>query len=479
MAERARSGAATGDVVELPDLFELGRRLRAGETTPTALAEGALRALDGDGRRLNAVVTVTHERALAEAAAAEDDLAAGRDRGPLHGIPYGAKDLLAAAGAPTTWGAAPLRGQSFDHDAAVVARLRDVGAVLAGKLATVELAGGFGYDQPDAALTGPGRNAWDAGAWAGGSSSGSGAAVAAGLVPYALGSETWGSITTPAAMNGVTGLRPTYGRVSRAGAMALSWSMDKIGPLARSARDCAVVLAAIAGPDPSLPPGAPSDGGPRFPPSDGAAPASGFRVAILRGAADGAQPAVAANLAAALEVLREFATLEDVTLPDLPFAEAASIVIIAEGAAAFEDMIERGEVARLTAPEDRVGLLNGLALPAVDYLRALRIRRVAGRALDALLAPFDAVVAPTLLKVAPPLEMGLNEYFADQGDAPRLGAAGNLCGLPAVTVPSGFGERGLPTGLELMGRAFAEDRILAVADAFQARTDWHRRRPPR
>ena len=189
-------------------LAELGRALRSGATTSVDLAETALTRLDEVGRSLNAVVTLTRERALAEARRADDELAAGIDRGPLHGIPYGAKDLLAADGYPTTWGAPPLRDQVFAVDAAVVARLKEAGAVLCAKLATVEIAGGMGYDQPDAALTGPGRNAWDPEAWAGGSSSGSGAAVAARLVPFAIGSETWGSIHCPAAFNGATGLRP-------------------------------------------------------------------------------------------------------------------------------------------------------------------------------------------------------------------------------------------------------------------------------
>lgn len=472
------TGAAV-PATDAPTLPELGRRLRTGETTPTALAEAALAALEGPGRRLNAVATVTRELALAQAVTAEADLAAGRDRGPLHGIPWGAKDLLATAGIPTSWGAAPLRDQTFDRDAAVVTRLQKAGAVLVGKLALVELAGGFGYDQPDAAFTGPGRNAWDPDAWAGGSSSGSGAAVAAGLVPFALGSETWGSITTPSALNGITGLRPTYGRVSRAGAMALSWTMDKIGPMARAAADCAAVLAAIAGPDPALPPGAPPDAGPPFrvDADSGSEAPRRFRIAVLRDATTGTQPEVAANFAAALEVLRELATVEEVVLPDLPFAEAANVVIVAEGAAAFEDLIEGGDVDRLTAPEDRIGLYHGLTLPAVEYLRALRIRRLGGRALEALLSPYDALVAPTLPSVAPPIGESFAGYFRGEGFK-GLGAAGNLCGLPAVTVPNGFGERGLPTGLEFLGRAFAEDRILALAAAYQARTDWHTRRSP-
>jgi aspartyl-tRNA(Asn)/glutamyl-tRNA(Gln) amidotransferase subunit A len=232
-------------------LRELATLVRARRVSPIELTEEFLTRLERLGPRYNAVVTVTRDRALAEARRAEGEIASGDWRGPLHGIPYGAKDLLATrGGVPTTWGAAPLRQQVFEHDATVIRRLEAAGAVLAAKLAMVELAGGAGYRQPRASFTGPGRSPWGEDAWSGGSSSGSASAVAAGLVPFALGSETWGSIVSPAANCGVTGLRPTLGRVSRHGAMALSWSLDKIGPLGLTADDCGLVLAAIAGPDP-------------------------------------------------------------------------------------------------------------------------------------------------------------------------------------------------------------------------------------
>ncbi|HKY51134.1 MAG TPA: amidase, partial [Candidatus Limnocylindria bacterium] len=205
------------------------------------LAEETCERLARVGPRYNAVATVMRDRAIAEATRADAALKR-RDRRPLLGIPYGAKDLLAAKGAPTTWGAPPYRDQVIDMDATAVAKLKRAGAVLAAKLAMVELAGGGGYRYPSASLQGPGRNPWNVERWSGGSSSGSGTAVAGGLVPYALGSETSGSIGTPSAYCGVTGLRPTYGLVSRAGAMALSWTLDKMGPMARSAEDCALAL---------------------------------------------------------------------------------------------------------------------------------------------------------------------------------------------------------------------------------------------
>ena len=457
------------DELSFATVTELGRQIRSGGASPTELAEHFLERLDWIGRQLNAVVTLTPELALAQAAQAEDELAAGIDRGPLHGIPYGAKDLLAVSGYPTTWGAAPFAEQRFDHEAAVVERLREAGAVLVAKLAMVELAGGFGYEQPNAALTGPGRNGWDDGSWAGGSSSGSGAAVAAGCVPFAIGTETWGSIHCPSAFNGITGLRPTYGRVSRRGAMALSWTMDKIGPMARTAEDCAAVYTTIAGPDSADPPtllqkDAPPDHG------------EPFRFGVVRGGFEHAQPEVVANAEASLDVLREIGTVEEVELPDFPWDAAASTVVIAEAASAFEEFITEGKAAGLTAPEDRAGLYHGLTIPAVDYIRALRIRRAGGRAMDQLLIRYDVLVAPTYPHVAPPIDQPFATYF-DREQRRNLGGLGNLCGLPSISVPNGFGERGLPTGLELLGRAYGEERILAAARAFQHKTDWHTNYP--
>ena len=228
---------------------ELAARIKSKQLTSVELTEACLDRLDKTGRKLNAVVTLMRDSALAEARAADAEIRSGKSRGPLHGIPYGVKDLLATKGVPTTWGAAPYRDQVFDYDATAVARLRAAGAVLIAKLAMVELAGGMGYNHADASFTGPGLTPWNTKFWSGGSSSGPGAAVASGCVPFAIGSETSGSILTPSAYCGVTGLRPTYGRVSRHGAMALCWTLDKLGPMARSADDAALVLAAISGHD--------------------------------------------------------------------------------------------------------------------------------------------------------------------------------------------------------------------------------------
>ncbi|PYV07878.1 MAG: amidase, partial [Acidobacteria bacterium] len=214
-------------------VVELGRGLLSKKFTPVDLAEAYLDRLSRLGPKLNAVVTMTADLALEQARQATKEIARGRARGRLHGVPYGAKDLLATKGIKTTWGSRAYATQVPAEDATVIRRLRLAGAVLVAKLAMVELAGGAGYRNPSASLTGPGLNPWNTGRWAGGSSSGSGAAVAAGLVGFSIGSETWGSIVTPAGFCGISGLRPTYGRVSRHGAMALSWTMDKLGPMAR------------------------------------------------------------------------------------------------------------------------------------------------------------------------------------------------------------------------------------------------------
>ncbi|HEY7411197.1 MAG TPA: amidase [Vicinamibacteria bacterium] len=468
-----------------PDVFfatvrELGRRLRRREFTAVELARGYLDRLETIGPRLGAVVTVTRELALAQAEEADRALRAGRDRGPLHGIPYGAKDLLATKGIPTTWGAEPYRSQVFDHDAAVVERLRDAGAVLVAKLAMVELAGGMGYNNPDASFTGPGRSPWNPGHWSGGSSSGSAAAVAAGLVGFAIGSETSGSILTPCAFSGVSGLRPTYGLVPRHGAMALCWTLDKLGPMARSAEDCGLVLAAMAGPDPRDPTTV------EAPPAPTRAPGRRYRVGVLRHATARAQPAVVERFEEALAVLRGFCDVEaDVAFPDFPYGPAVGTIVDAEGAAAFRALIESGGTRTLRAASDRTGGYVGLMTLAVDYLDAMRMRVPMRAALGDLLGRYDALVVPTRGGVAPPIGHDFDKPPSpppspppDAPSPPATIPAGNLAGLPAVCVPMGFGEHGLPTSLQLLGGAFSEPTLVALAAEYQKRTDWHRRRPP-
>lgn len=455
-------------------LRDLGARLRQGQVTSVELTRYFLDRLEQRGPLYNAVVTLTRDLALEQARQADEELRAGQDRGPLHGIPYGAKDLLATRGIPTTWGSPTRRGQTFDNDATVITRLRAAGAVLCAKLSMVEFAGGFGYRQADASLTGPGRNPWNRECWAGGSSSGSASAVGAGLIPFAIGSETLGSIMTPAGLSGVTGLRPTYGRVSRHGAMALSWTMDKIGPMARTADDCGLVLEAIAGPDPhdatSLPQ-AWSYG------SRAAGPGSAdrkFRFASLAADFSRLTPGVRKNYEASLDTLREIGTVDEITLPDLPYGIVASTLISAEMSAALGDVLTSDEVWQVVAPEDRWGGLSNLLIPARDYLNALRIRIRIQQELDAAFRSYDVIVAPTLGTESGPIDQPFTDWSRGFAGT-NLAAAANVAGLPAITIPNGFGDRDLPTGLEFTGRAFGEDLVLAAANAFQQRTEWHLR----
>jgi aspartyl-tRNA(Asn)/glutamyl-tRNA(Gln) amidotransferase subunit A len=456
-------------------LPELGRLLRRRRVSAVELSRHFLDRLERLGPRYNAVVTVLRQQALREARVRDAELASGRDRGPLHGIPYGAKDLLAANGAPTTWGAQPYRDQMLKGDATVVRRLREAGAVLCAKLAMVELAGGMGYNQAFASFTGPGRSPWDTTRWSGGSSSGSGSAVGAGLVPFAIGSETWGSIQYPAAFCGVTGFRPTYGRVSRHGAMALSWTMDKLGPLARTVEDCGTVLAAIAGPDPADPSALVRE----FLYPDPAKSRKRFRLGLLKGTLEKTQPEVRRNFQESLRVLREFAELEDgLELPDYPYEAMASIVIDAEAASAFEPLFQSGRITELTAPEDRIGGYAGQVVLAKDYIRALRLRRRAAAALDRLLAQVDAVVAPTLPTVAWPIDAAFDKVYPDYSGGTNISGPANLCGVPGIFLMNGTGESGLPTSLQLTGRALGESTLLAIGHRYQQRTNFHQLRPP-
>ncbi len=449
-----------------------GQRLRRKEVTARELAEFYLARVERLGGVYNAVVTIARERALTQADAADRDFAAGTDRGPLHGIPFGAKDLLATRGLPTTWGAAPFKDRVIDDEATVLQRLQAAGAVLVAKLSMIELAGGFGYRQANASFTGPGRNGWNRERWAGGSSSGPGSAVAAGLVPFAIGSETSGSIMTPAGYNGLSGLRPTYGRVSRAGAMALSWTLDKIGPMCRTARDCGLVLNTIAGADPRDPTCLEE---PYVYPAPVAAP-SRWRIATLKGALERVQPAVRDNFLAAMKVLERAGEITEIELPELPYSAVVGTIISCEMAAAFEEFIKGGQVWELTAQEDQWGGHSTLAIPAKDYINALRVREKIQWALDALFERFDVICAPTLSTVAGPIDRDFREW--SQGFASTsLGVASNAAGLPGLTVMNGLGADELPTAMQFVGRALEENLLLQLGEWYQSQTDWHARHP--
>jgi len=459
----------THDDIAFSDATNLQRLLTRRTLSSLELTDLYLERLEKYGASYGAVVTIVHERARAEAKRADRERAAGHVRGPLHGVPYGVKDLLATVGAPTTWGAAPYRHQRFDYDATVVKRLGAAGAVLLAKLAMVELAGGFGYNDANASFTGPGRTPWNRDYWSGGSSSGSAASVAAGLVGFAIGSETSGSILFPATSCGVTGLRPTYGRVSRHGAMALCWTLDKLGPIARSARDTDVILRAIAGRDPSDPTAVDRP----FP-----LPRRRPRIGVIAKATQKTMPAVKANFEASLGVLAEFCEIvPDLALPKHPYGAAVGTIVNAEGAAAFRDLIESGRSRELAAVADRTGGYAAYATRAVDYVDAMRQRVFMIADFEKAFGAYDAIVSPTLPTVAYPIGLPFDKAHVKYPGAVSLIAPGNLTGTPAIGFPNGFGEHGLPTGISLLGRPFGEAKLAAIVRAYQQRTDFHARRP--
>jgi aspartyl-tRNA(Asn)/glutamyl-tRNA(Gln) amidotransferase subunit A len=467
--------AALSDDVLFAGVRELSERLRKRELGPVELTEAYLARSEELGAELNAYATITRDLALAQARKAEQEIAAGSWRGPLHGVPYAAKDLLAVRWYPTTWGAPPLRAQKLSYDATVIQRLGDAGAVLVGKAAMIELAGGLGYRFPSASATGAAKNPWDQRRWTCGSSSGAGAIVAAGLAAFAIGSETWGSILCPSAHCGVTGLRPTYGRVSRHGAMALSYTLDKLGPIARSAEDCALVLRAIAGHDDddesSLPQAeAQFAWPPQVKPSLGR-----LRVGWVQ--VKGTAAPVEAACRAAVETLRKGgASVEPVTLPDGPWTAATTIILQAEAASALRPLIQSGKVAELADPLSRIGGYLYETIPAADLVAAQRLRLVAQKKMEVLFQRFDVLAAPATGELAFAIDANLEQ--ADDTPDP-LGCLGNLCGLPAISVPCGLSPREkLPIGVQFVGRALDDYAVVTAGMHLQALTDWHKRRPP-
>jgi aspartyl-tRNA(Asn)/glutamyl-tRNA(Gln) amidotransferase subunit A len=456
----------------------LGDAIRTRKLSPVELTEAYLKRLETIGPKLNAVVTVTRDLALAQARAAEKEISAGKYRGPLHGIPYGAKDALATRGIPTTWGTAPYRNQVFDYDATVITRLREAGAVLLAKLAMLETVGGFGFNSADASFTGPVRTPWNLNRWAGGSSSGPGAATAAGLVAFAIGSETGGSILNPSTFCGLAGIRPTYGRVSRHGVVALCWTVDKVGPMCRSADDCGLVLSAIAGYDRlDL-----TTSRRRFEYATRPARSRRFKLAIVKGTYERAQPEIRANFEKSVEAAAKFASVDrDVPFPDYPYSQMIGTIVAAEGASAFRDIVDSGRERELQNPQAKLTGFIDTTVSAVDYLQAQRVRKIARLAIDEFLTKYDAVIAPTMNAVSGKIGEVWDRPAQPRASGPAgpsLLSAGNLAGIPGITVPNGLGEDHVPTGVQFVGSAWSEKTLIAIADAYQQETDWHTRRPP-
>ncbi|HUR58787.1 MAG TPA: amidase [Opitutaceae bacterium] len=447
------------DELAFMPVAHLAALLRSRAITSRQLTELSLARLKKFDPVLAAVVTLTEERALRQADAADAELKAGRWRGPLHGVPWGAKDLLAVRGYPTTWGAATHKEQRFDEDAEVVRRLDAAGAVLVAKLTLGALANNDGW------FGGQTKCPWNLALGSSGSSAGPCAAVAAGLVPFAIGSETLGSIVSPCTRNGVTGLRPTYGRVSRAGAMTLAWSMDKLGPIARTVEDCALIFDAIHGADPADPTAVDAPFVWRPP-----AKLGGQRIGYLASSFEQAGEWLATNQAALATVKQLGAELVPIELPSAP-TQTMRLILNVEAAAAFDDLILTGGIDDLLAPRksnwaDR--MREARYITAVEYIQANRIRTLMVRDLEKVMA--DARVD---VLVTPP------------GGAQLVMT--NLTGHPTACVPSGFipvkdqpadSPRRNAGSLSFIARLYRDDHALAAAQAFQQATDFHTRRPP-
>lgn len=448
-------------------------RIRDRELSPLDLVEAQLDRIARINPLLHAYVTVTGDGARTAARRATEEIASGRYRGPLHGIPYAAKDLIDTAGIRTACGSKILAQRVPDADADVVRRLEQAGAVLVGKLVMTEFAG-IGYHP---SVTPP-TNPWNAGFWTGQSSSGSGVAVAAGLCFGSLGSDTGGSLRYPAAACGVVGLRPTYGRVSRGGTFPLAESLDVIGPVTRTVADAAIMLRAIAGREAGDPTTI-----------DTAVPdylaalehgCEGFRVGVVDSLVEGAEPPVRDAVRAAATALRDIgATLRSVRIDGLVDAVAAWATIFTAECLHAHERFYPGRAADYSDALRRF-LEQGAEVRGVDYARAVTVRSRVGRDIDDLLRECDVLLLPTMGRLPP----SLREFPADGIIPPESAGAlltytapFALTGHPAISLPCGFGPESLPIGLQLIAGRTCEATLLRVAAAYEAHTPWHTRRP--
>ncbi|MGK7391204.1 MAG: amidase [Candidatus Cyclobacteriaceae bacterium M2_1C_046] len=398
---------------------------------------------------LESTVAILEDRALEQAHKADLEINKGRYRGPLHGIPYGVKDLIAVKGTKTTWGATPFKDQEIETTATIVQNLDSAGAILVAKLTLGALAMG------DIWYGGKTRNPWNLEQGSSGSSAGSAAAVSAGLVPFAIGSETLGSIVSPSTRTGATGLRPTYGRVSRNGAMALSWSMDKLGPITRSAKDAALVFDVIEGKDPADPTTYRMNYS-YNPVKD----LSKLKIGYLKSYFERDYSNKENDQRTLEQLIKMGANLEPVNLPDSVPVSALSIILMAEAAAAF-DQLTRSGLDSLLVNQSKYAWPNYFRgarfIPAVEYINANRLRRIVQNELHEIFKEYDVIVAPSF------------------GGSQLLMT--NLTGHPAVVMPNGFNDKGAPTSITFLGNLFDEGIILAFAQAYQEATEWDNKHP--
>jgi Asp-tRNA(Asn)/Glu-tRNA(Gln) amidotransferase A subunit family amidase len=399
--------------------------------------------------KLHCVITLTEQSALEEARLADQELATGKYRGPLHGIPYGAKDLLSKKGYKTTWGAMPYKDQILDEDATVIKKLREAGAVLVAKLTLGALAwGDVWYGEKT-------RNPWNLEQGSSGSSAGSASATAAGLVPFAIGTETWGSIVSPCTRCGITGLRPTFGRVSRKGAMALSWTMDKIGPICRTVEDCALVFNNIYGPD-ELDHTIIDASFSYSPDID----VSNLRIGYLKSLFDEEYDNKKNDQVTLHDIRSLGVKLVEMELPDIPVS-SLSFILSAEAAAAFDDLTRSGKD-DLMVRQIRNAWPNVFRaarfIPAVEYIQANRLRYQLVQEMQKIMEQVDLYIAPSF---------GGNNLLLT-----------NLTGHPCVILPNGFNEKGSPTSISFIGRLLDEGKLLAFTKLYQDATKHHKKHPP-
>jgi len=458
-------------------ITHLAELIRSRQVTSTELTRMYSARLHRYNPTLNFVVSFTDELGLRQAAQADQEIAAGRYRGPLHGIPWGCKDIISVPGYKTTWGSGAYQDQQLDVEATVVRLLREAGAVLVAKLATGELAAG------DRWFAGRTNSPWDPKDGSSGSSAGPGSATAAGCVGFAIGTETSGSILSPSTVNGVTGLRPTFGRVSRYGAMTLSWTLDRLGPMCRTAEDCAVVLHAIAKTDErdlsviDLPFN-----------WDAQTDVRKLRVGYLAaGFAEAsrdpewreADDRVFAELKALGVVVEPF------ELPKMPVT-ALNAILGTESGAAFDNALRSGRLEKMTNRSRSNGFRSSRLTPAVEYLQAQRVRAMVMQQLADAVGKFDVYLAPATgggdggrrgPEGAPPTAPVTPRPPQPPSVTRDHFSAANICGIPAVSVPSGFTKVGKPTSITFLGRLYNEAGILALVKAYQDRAGWHKRTP--
>ena len=466
---------------EIPFLSasELARLIETREVSPVEATEAYLQRISEVDGSLNSYITVTREQALDAARQAEAEIAAGNYRGPLHGLPLAVKDQFNTAGIRTTGGSSILNEFVPDEDATVMAKLKEAGAVLLGKLNMSEFAMADIYNHPH----GTPRNPWDTTRNPGTSSSGSGAATAAFLCATSLGEDTGGSIRSPANFSGLVGLRPTYGRVSRHGVMGGSWSMDTVGPISRTVEDAAITFQAIAGHDPKDPYT-----------QDAAVPdyraaltgdITGLRVGVVseRINAPNLDPEMREAVSAAVSKLGELgAATHDVSIPLAPSAGALSMTIIGVEWSGLHRRMFESNFSQLDR-NNQIRFLTGLVIPAQAYNKAQKLREMLRQQVLSALEDVDVLALPSGVGPAPPVESvpGVpSKEMALAGLHARISFTGpfNLANVPAISVPCGFTESGLPLGLQIVGKPFAEETLFRVAHAYEQATTWHTRRPP-